>query len=286
MTRLLIVIALCLLSAQVWGQSNAVAIAAEAKGKYDQQQWAEALALFEKAEARAHSPVLVLYAARCHRNLGRLMKARALLATVVEEDLGAAPPPPFVTAQRDARSDLAALDSRIPRLIIDRSRAPRGWRITLDGTEVATETVQVDPGEHVVVALDGGEERFRKVVRADDGGSVTVSVLEQKQGAAPLPRPVAAPATLTPDEGGDAIDLVPGLVVLGLGLAAVGVGVGLRVSALGKVSDVKDRCVDNSCLMSDAAVIEDAETLQNVSTVLFVVGGTAAATGIVLLVVF
>ncbi len=55
--------------------------------------------------------------------------------------------------------------------------------------------------------------------------------------------------------------------------------------AFQKVSDVKERCSGNVCLASDRDEIESADTFQTVSTVAFVVGGEAAATGIVLLVV-
>jgi hypothetical protein len=57
------------------------------------------------------------------------------------------------------------------------------------------------------------------------------------------------------------------------------------VVAFQKVSDVKDRCLDNHCLAEDEAEIDTAKTLETTSTVCFAVGGAAAAVGIVLLIV-
>lgn len=259
---------------------TAVALARDAKEKYDQGDWQGALELFEAAEAKAHSPVLLLYAARCNRNLGRLLRARELLTQVTSEALGPTPPSPFVTAQKDAAADLQALEARIPKLVIDRSAAPASWVVALDGDTVETNEVEVDPGEHVVTAAGGA---FEKKVTALEGATVTVIVTPPSSPRPAPPPPPPAPVVPAPSD--DALLLAPGLSLLGLGVIGLAVGVGLRVTALEKVSDVKDRCIGGSCLAADEAEIDDAVTLETVSTVLFAVGGAAAATGVVLLIV-
>lgn len=254
-------------------------LAREAKAKYDQGDWAGALALFESAEALAHSPVLLLYAARCQRNLGKLARARELLERVVAEKLASDAPAPFVNAQKDAAGDLQALEARIPKIIINRGEAPASWVVEIDGVRVERE-LEVEPGNHRVVAKEGGEMRFEREVAVAEGASVTVAV--RAAGRAPG---AMAPPDPHPDEASSAVLLVPGLVALGVGTVGVGIGVALRAMALETVSDVKDRCIEGRCLESDEAEIEDAETLQTASTILFVAGGALAATGVVLLIV-
>ncbi|MEQ9319906.1 MAG: hypothetical protein RIF41_12155, partial [Polyangiaceae bacterium] len=238
--------------------------------------------LFEKAEAKAHSPVLLLYAARCHQNLGELIAARQLYKRVVDEPLGPDAPAPFVAAQKDAAADLEAMERRIPLVVIDRGAAPKDWRVTVDGVAVDVGEVPVDPGEHVVRAGDGAFER-RLVI--EEGARITVAIEgASKDPVAPAPAPVG-PSAPRSEGGGFGASIGPGLIVLGVGAAGVGAGVALRVMALGKVSGVKERCDGNQCLAEDAAEIETAETFQTVSTVLFAVGGAAVATGIVLMIV-
>jgi hypothetical protein len=265
----------------------AVDLAREAKAKYDQGQWRGALELFHGAEAKAHSPVLVLYAGRCHRNLGELVAAKQLYERVVAEPLGDKAPQPFLDAQKDAAADLEALAARIPTLVIDRSAVPTSWQITVDDVTARGGEVAVDPGKHLVRASDGTRVAFEREVMAAEGGRITVRIEPSKNEAAPAPVPGAPAAGATTDggEGGFGTSIGPGLLTLGLGAAGVGVGVGLRVAALSQVSAVKDRCVGTQCLAEDAAEVDSAETLQTVSTVLFSVGGAAMATGIVLLIV-
>jgi tetratricopeptide (TPR) repeat protein len=257
-------------------------LAKEGKAKYDQGDWAGALALFESAEAVAHSPVLLLYAARCQRNLGRLGLALGLLRRVVDEQLPHDAAAPFVNAQRDAIGDLQALEPRIPKIIIDRSRAPASWVVAIDGAPADGDSVSVDPGAHVVTARADGVEQFRREISVAEASSATVEVLSAA--AAPAPTATTQPDASAADVDDDTGAYAAGFVVLGVGAAGVGVGVALRVMALQDVAAVKDRCVDNSCLTSDAAVIDEAETLQTVSTILFAVGGAAMATGVLLLV--
>jgi hypothetical protein len=273
------------------GTTEAVTLAREAKEKYDQGKWAEALALFQKAEDSAHSPVLLLYAARCHRNLGQLVRARELYLRVGSETLAANAPEPFRAAQRDAKSDLDVLEPRIPRLVIDRSRAPASWTLELDGAPIAsaTEPVLVDPGSHVLVAKDGTTETFKQNVDAREGERVPVKVeptpKESTQPETPTPRKTDINPAETPDSSPSAVSYVPGAILLTLGVGGLAAGVATRVMAFDKVEDVKSRCSGNRCLASDREEIESADTLQTVSTIAFAAGGAVAATGIILLIV-
>jgi len=76
---------------------------------YEQKSYAEAYERFEMADRLLHAPTLVLFMARCKRELGELDVARELLQRVVDEPLGEDAPPQFFKAQAMARSELEAL---------------------------------------------------------------------------------------------------------------------------------------------------------------------------------
>jgi len=273
---------------QTAAAAQANQLAREAKAEYDQGDWAAALKLFESAESKAHSPVLLLYAARCQRNLGKLVRARELLRLIIDEKLPATAPAPFVSAQQDAAGDIEALQARIPKIVIDRARAPAAWQITVDGSVANDETIFVDPGTHLVLAREGTIERFRQDVELAESESRTITIGTGTtsgplaEGTTPVDS--AKPTADAPAGNGTAA-IAAGAVLLAVGAVGLGVGVGLRVAALSKFSEVEDRCIGNSCLASDAEEVDDAETLQTVSTVLFAAGGAMAATGVILLIV-
>lgn len=263
---------------------TAVSLAGEAKAHYDRGEWAEALSRFEQAETLAHSPVIVLYIARCQRNLGRLVAARDSLRRVTTEELAADAPPPFVTAKADAENDLRALEPRIATVTVEVDPALADATIELDDRELGSgerSSVAVDPGQHVVRAKRGANVVTEVAFSAAEGQSQSVALRVATTAPPPVPSPV--PAADTGDGSGGS--LVPGIVVIGLGTAGLAAGIVTRVMAFQKVSDVKDRCVDGHCLLEDESEIDSANTLQTVSTICFIAGGAAVAAGVVLLVV-
>ncbi len=271
--------------------AEAVALARGAKERYDQGNWTEALTLFEQAEAKAHSPVLLLYAARCHRNLGHLVRAREVYQRVATEQLAPNAPEPFKAAQRDAKGDLEALEPRIGRAAIDRKDAPSSWSVEIDGAAVSSSPVLLDPGPHVLVAKDAGTEKLRRDFLAREGETIELTVgpaSPRPNGDLPpnrdpvKPEPPRQDAERSPPP---AAVYAPGIVLVTLGAGGLAAGIATRVIAFQKVSDVKDRCDGNVCRLEDKAEIESAETFQTVSTGAFAVGGAMAATGIVLVVV-
>ncbi|MDI1482682.1 tetratricopeptide repeat protein [Polyangium sp. y55x31] len=78
--------------------------------------------------------------------------------------------------------------------------------------------------------------------------------------------------------------IVPGVITLGVGAVGLGVGAVTGALSMAKVSDVRSRCPDDHCLSAYRAEADEARTLGHVSTAAFVVGGVAAAAGVVLLV--
>lgn len=257
---------------------RAVSLAHEGRVLYENGRFAQALERFRTADRIAHSPVLSLYVARCERNLNHLVAARDAFRIVANEGLGPDAPAPFVAAKSDATRELATLEPRIPRVKVDVPAATAATRIDLDGVAVdTTQPVWVDPGDHTLTR--------------HDGPSVTPVSFRAVEGAATLTIELPAPgtATSTPpvgpdDEGGIDPGYVPGLAVLGVGVAALAVGTVTGVVALGKTNAIEDQCVDGHCPRSQEAAGDSANTFATVSTISFIVAGAATAAGVVLLV--
>ena len=264
---------------------RAVSLAHEGRTLYENGKFALALERFRAADRIAHSPVLSLYVARCERNLSHLVAARDAYRIAASEVLGADAPPPFVAAKADATRELSALEPRIPRVKIEAPGVTAVTRVLLDGVVVdvsSREPLWVDPGDHVLSRNDGGVPTTRSF-RAVESSAVLVVELPAPS-AAPSSTPPARASGEASDEGGNEPTLVPGVIVLGVGVAALAVGVATGLVAASKTSDIEAACVDGRCPASQQSAADSAYTFATVSTVSFIVAGAATAAGIVLLV--
>lgn len=247
----------------------------EGDALFEKGKWDEAFERFQQADALAHSPVFVVYMARCRRKAGRLIEAAALYARVTAEALPANAPKPFVAALADASAELKDVRSRIPSVRVEvRGRSASEVELRVDGRVIAAgDVVELDPGSHVVLATAPGAEARKTVELKEGSREVAVElVLEPGRGAASEPKITKG-------------SLVPG--ILTLSLAALGLELGAIAGGLAArdASSVKEGCVGNHCLRDDAETLDRAKLLATASTVGFVVGGVSLATGIVLIAV-
>jgi tetratricopeptide (TPR) repeat protein len=254
---------------------------------YGADRWAEALERFREADQLFHAPTLVVYAARCQRKLGKLVEARALYEKVVAEPLAKDAPAEFVEGQADAKRELDDLRGRIPSIQIVIEGVPAETaRAAIDGVPapVIRERIEIDPGTHVIDAISERAKRVeRRSITVAEGSAEKVEIaLEPLAQAEPAPAAPPADAPAPPVKKGSA---VPGAVVVGVGAASLGVGVLTGALSLAKVSDIKAQCQGNTCPATLQSRADSARLLGNVSTAALVVGGVAAVTGVVLLVV-
>lgn len=238
---------------------------------YQKGDWNDAYQHFAVADRIAHSPVFVLYMARARRNAGRFVDARGLFQRVIREQLPAGAPAPWTQAQGDARTELAALEPRIPRirlvLVGARSAAPRAW---LDGELVdrpLDQPLLVDPGTHTLKVDGAGQQR----VDLRDGQAVSLEF--RLHASAPPPPPPVPPAPH------HAVSL-PAWIAFGVGAAGIVTGAVTGGIAWSETNAIKQNCNGTHCLVSDAAAGSRASTFATVSDVAFIVGGVGAATGL------
>lgn len=92
---------------------------------FAEERWGDALQHFAEAERWMHSPVFVLYMARCQQELGATELARELYRKAAEEPLSEDSPAVWHEAQASARAALGAWEASEPRqaepLAADRS---------------------------------------------------------------------------------------------------------------------------------------------------------------------
>jgi tetratricopeptide (TPR) repeat protein len=289
---------------------NELAIAKGKEGieRYHQGDYDEALALFQEADGLYHSPVLVVYAARSKRKLGRLLEARALFQSVIDEAIDAKAPKPWKAAKVDAATELAELAAEIPSVTIVLHGASPAARASLDDREVPVGVaIEIDPGEHRFSVVDGGASQATTLAiqRGERERAVELTLPLPE----PLPRPLPLPAppplpplpptppprTLPPpDPAGPDGFFILAVTLASVGGAALVAGGVVGGAALGEASAAEDELpqsctADRSCPAFEEVRVEDAfatsYALAAAADGLLIGGAVAAAAGIILLIV-
>ncbi len=221
--------------------------AIEARDKGD---WKGACAKLDASMGLDPAASTLINIAKCHEHDGKLATAWAELqrALVLNGET--------VGAQRKkeldayARSLLAALDPRVPRLTIVLRERPAGLRVTRDGVAIPAaalgEALPADPGPHVLEASAPGRSTDRRTVSLDEGKAATV---ELALAAAPVTAPPPALAPVAPAPTPAAREALGSrragaYVAGGIGLAGVVVGAVAGAFMLADRSVVSGSCTD------------------------------------------
>lgn len=239
------------------------ALGEEGLALHAEGRFAEAFEKFATAERIQHSPVLVLWMARSKRALGALVEAKKIYQRVANETLASDASEKWQNAKSAAVNELGML--RVPTLEV----RMRGSNIALTIDERAAvpgKPVELDPGEHRVRAETKGRRPLEQRIRLEEGDREVVTLS--------FDEPVVEKGSV-----------IPGAVILSVGLAAVLAGAITGGYALALADDVEERCSDTHCLVEDEATAADADRLARASTGLLIAGGVLAAGGVVLLIV-
>jgi hypothetical protein len=287
-------------SAQPAAGSEEKQAAAREKGKeglslYGAGKWQEAYEKLAEADKLYHAPTLVLYMARCQRQLGKLLAALDLYERVLDEVIPASAPQAFLDAKEIARTERKALMKLVPQLKITVAGVnAEAARVTLDGKPVATLNKEqlVNPGIHVVEAEAPGVAPTGETISLAEGGYGEVKlVLEPRSegegegegasgGGSAGPRPA-----ISGGAGASEGSLLPAGIAFAVGAIGLGLGAAAGAIALNNAADIKSRCVGNQCLASDKDEAATVEALGNLSTAGFAVCGAGIVAGVVLLLV-
>src|SRR5579883_3090052 len=126
-------------------------------------KFSEALDKFQRAEQVIHAPTNVLRIAECQAAMGRLVEAAESYRQVTRFQLQAGSPPAFQSAIDQAKGELAQVEPRVPKVIVQVTPAPpQGSQpeLVIDGASVpfalVGEQIPLDPGSHTLQAKAAG----------------------------------------------------------------------------------------------------------------------------------
>lgn len=211
---------------------------------YAERRWGDALRYFTDAEAWMHSPVFVLYMARCQQELGAIDRARALYHQAAEEPLGDEAPAAWREAQASAGAALQDLDA-----------------------SYGASQEEAAPPEPPSAESEG-PGRAAPNTSSPTGPSSPSS-----------PRPSSVSLSLDDELPPYRFGAY---TALGVGVVGLATGVVAGSMAWSQAAEIKSRCDGTSCLASDEARAQDTRRLAHVATVGFVVAATGAVVGITL----
>lgn len=215
--------------------------------------------------------------ANCEEQRGRLATAWALFRQVAGR---MKPDDPRLAV---ASERIAALDRRVPRLILSTSyRTPAGTRARVDEIELAGASfgsaIPLDPGTHQIVIRSPSAATRSSSVNLEEGKTVTVSVDPPLSAAGPaIASPKRDSSKILGMTRQQALWVTGGIGAAGLLVGTVAGVVGLNAQAVGN-----DNCSDKTktCSQTGYNANQRAKAMATVSTIGFVVGvvGAGAAT--------
>jgi hypothetical protein len=150
--------------------------------------------------------------------------------------------------------------------------------VAIDGTDVpAGQELEIDPGEHLVVARAPGMTPFEERFRVGPGSRHEVVATFEPQPPTPLAPPDARRQTNDADASAKSAGGPPigPLVLGGVGVAATAVGVALRVTGQSDYDSASEQCPEAGCPNGELA--DNGNSARNRMLVGTVVAGVGAA---------
>lgn len=249
----------------------------EAKKRYDDGKFDEALQMFQIAWEHSHSPNARLYVAKCFQELGNYKAAydefRGTLrdaADKAEED------EKYLATRNAAAAELILLEPKIGRLIIAPDALVPDAEVSLDGSPVPSirlgEPIAVEPGTKTIVARAEGREDV----------TLEVSVAGGRVVAAPIVFPpviedgtvVAPPPPPPEDEPLTALQIV-GITSMAVGGATLVLAAVSGGAAASKLSALRTGCGGTNC--SDPAFADVVDSGKLFETLAYVGVGVGSA---------
>ena len=176
-------------------KSNARAAANQGLEAFKAGDYETAIDRFERANELIRAPTHTLFLARAHEKRGDLVLARELYLELDREQLASDAPPAFVQAQADARTELEALEIRVPRITV---------KVTGPGSEQAEVLMDDKPMPSALVGIerpvDPGKHRFRASAGENKARPITLTLEEGQRKTITLELKVLATTTVPLDD--------------------------------------------------------------------------------------
>jgi hypothetical protein len=237
-----------------------------------------------QAEELFHAPTTLFYLAKAQVALGELLAARATFGKIVDEKLGPKASDAFKKAQKDAAEERAALDARIPKVLVttDPSAAP-GLQVTMNGEPLEGirlgELSEIDPGTYVFEAKADGLVSPKLTVNATAATTAEIKLVLQAEGKKLADQTVVVQPTGDADWPAGKIASIPVMIAGGALLATGGVFVGLHFAKRADGDAAFEECPE----CGEWQTLDDQGTLFGNLGIGFLAGGGAAVLSGVLL---
>jgi hypothetical protein len=166
-------------------------------------KFSDALDKFQRAQRVYSAPTNELRIAQCQAAVGQLVEAAESYRATLRMPVPAGSPKAFDAAVEQAKTELAQLEPRVPKLVVQVSPANSNPQMLIDGQSVSAaligEPLPLDPGSHRVRITAQGFGGFEQDALLKERETTTVAAaLKQTAEVAPVApsAPVAAsPAT-------------------------------------------------------------------------------------------
>jgi hypothetical protein len=266
-------------------RARAQALFDDGKRLMEQKDFAQACRRLAESDSLDPTVSTIGLLAACHQSEGKVATAYGeFLKTAIRAE-----------SAKDERADYArrqaaALEPRVPKLVISVAKPITGLAIFRDGQPVAQRdwgtAVDVDPGEHEIVARAPRKSEFRAKVSLPEAGRASVEVPDVAAGESPAVAPAAVSMTAAHDAPKSGGRTAAALVAGGVGLVGVGVGAAFGLSAIGK--NVDSRVIEQTCRSAEQCeegrtLREETFTAGTISTASFAVGLVGLGVATVLL---
>ena len=264
----------------------------KAKERFQAGDYAGAIEAVAEAEKHFRALTFTKLSAQAHDKLGKLIEARRLYQSIVDQPLDTGVPPAWLKAQEDAKQELGGLERRIPKLHLTVLGADvASLRVTVDGNDFDEASlgtpVAMNPGQHEIKVSVADREATVTRVLLKEGVTEFLSItlrpgLDAPAGQTP---PVSVPTRQTSSVSALT---VTGYVSLGIGGAGLVLGAVTGGLALAGRDEVKAACgaADfdaGRCETSRTGALDGAQAMARASTAGFVIAGVGAAAGAALL---
>ena len=269
-------------------------LAQQGADAYVNGRYEEAAAKLREAYPELRVPTVGLFLARSLEKLGLLVEASAIYGEVQHLSTTVGQQAVQEQARLSAAQEQAALALRIPqvRLLLE-DAAVEQVEVSIDGVAVPRSELGrprlLNPGRHSIEAACDGRPAPTQTLELGEGEirQVTLQLECPTRSVAPPPEAVVAPAQ-RPGAPRATYDLWHPVPLTAFGVGAVGVLVGgiTGVLAMSKQDDLDERgCVDQHCPITFEDDVRTLNSLRNVSTASFVIGGAGVAVGAALVLV-
>jgi hypothetical protein len=275
---------------------------------YNAGHYEQAIDSVSHAEQLVHAPTHILIMARSQAKLGRLVAARESYVKLTREVLAPNAPKPFVAAQAAGQEELAAVEERLPTVVVTLQGAtPAEASVDMDGTKLPAAMIgirlPVDPGQHVFKASTATAQSEPVTVTLAEAATQTVLLALQPHdvsvpGAGPLAPSVGVggPLAAASNKSTTHPMRIASYVSLGVGALGVGFGTALLLKSAStrhkadtaydacKAAAAGGKCSDPGSVSAIESQDKDADGQHNLGLGALVVGGVGVVTGVTLLI--